>query len=756
MKSTPSQGAEGPPAGDSSSAPPASDPQPAATLPEPAAEPASTASNPKVEADAVRTPAKLGEGAMVRVRLPLKGLADEDAKSAIQRVVERLLASPSSDGRRPTLVLELCPQSSEAEFGRGTDFTRALSLADFLTRPEMSAVKTVAHVPRTIKGHGVLIALACDQIAIHPDAELGEAGIDEDSRRAIDSKRRAAYVSVVKAKHSVPLAVALGMVDRQLEVLQVETDAGIEYALRDDLPELAKKHTIIAENTIVPAGSLGTFSGREGREFGLLQIRDTESLARSLGLPASVVSLDQSMQGNWRPVVLRIEGPITHRKARQFSTLLGVELSKRKTNWIAVTINSAGGSLGDCLDMAATLAQLDSDEVHTVAYVPVEAAGGAGIIALACDQVVLQPEAHLGGKVLGPEDPETLGTAKKQIQESLAKHLPHGWSLPMAMIDPSIELYAYQNVSTGEVRYLSAEEAGALEEAAKWRRGARFKPANESLILPSAQAREMGFAHQIVNSFDELRQLYVIRQEVREAKPNWALELIEALATPGLAILLLLIGFIGVYIELHSPGIGAGGFIAALAFLLFFWSKFLDGTAEWLEVLLFLTGVFFLLVELLLLPGFGIFGLGGGAMILASLVLASQTFVFPHTESQMVELRRSLMVVAAAGLGLMIAGFSLRRYLPQAPGFRRLLLQPMPEEDLADLDYREAIADYSNLVGEQGEAFTNLMPAGKAVFSGQLIDVIAEGLPIDRGRTVVVVKTRGNRVVVRALENPSG
>ena len=70
---------------------------------------------------------------------------------------------------------------------------------------------------------------------------------------------------------------------------------------------------------------------------------------------------------------------------------------------------------------------------------------------------------------------------------------------------------------------------------------------------------------------------------------------------------------------------GIGGFVSAVAFMLFFWSKFLHGTAGWLEVLLFLGGVCFLLLEVLVLPGFGIFGLGGGAMILASLVLASQT-----------------------------------------------------------------------------------------------------------------------------------
>jgi membrane-bound ClpP family serine protease len=186
--------------------------------------------------------------------------------------------------------------------------------------------------------------------------------------------------------------------------------------------------------------------------------------------------------------------------------------------------------------------------------------------------------------------------------------------------------------------------------------------------------------------------------------------------------------------------------------MLFFWSNFLNGTAEWLEVLLFLGGVFFLLLELFVLPGFGVFGLGGGAMILASLVLASQTFVLPRTESQMNELRHSLTIVAAATVCVVGAALLLRRYLPNAPMFRTLLLNPPPEEELVDLDTREALADFTHLVGQQGTATTNLMPAGKADFDGQLIDVIAEGMPIDRGQPVVVVKARGNRVVVRGVD----
>jgi len=212
------------------------------------------------------------------------------------------------------------------------------------------------------------------------------------------------------------------------------------------------------------------------------------------------------------------------------------------------------------------------------------------------------------------------------------------------------------------------------------------------------------------------------------------------------------IGFVGIYIELHTPGMGAGGFVALLAFILFFWSNFLHGTAGWLEVILFAAGVFCLLLEVLVLPGFGIFGLGGGVMILASLVLASQTFVLPRTESQLADLRHSLTMVAAAIIIVIASSIALRRYLPKAPVFRTVLLSPLAEEDLADLDYRESLADFSHLIGQRGTATTNLMPSGKADFNGQLVDVIAEGLPIDRGTAIVVVKTRGNRVLVRPAD----
>jgi membrane-bound serine protease (ClpP class) len=695
-----------------------------------------------------------GDGRLIRVRLPLMGNADEHIKSSIQRALDQLRSAPRQVRRRPILVLELVPARSQSGFGEGTDFARAVSLASFLTSHELDDVKTVAYVPRSIKGHGVLVALACEEIVMAPGAEIGEAGVDEDGGRAVEPGVVSFYQQIAEARKTVPEAIVLSMLEGRDELLKVETDQGTEFILRSDLDTLKRDHTIVSEEVLVPRRTLGSFTGQEGREYGFVKFMasNPDELARGLGLPPEDVLEDQSLVGDWRPVMMELEGPITPRVVSAMQTLLGSELKDRGVNWIGLRIDSAGGDLEHCLRLANTLAALDANEVRTVAYVPVDASGGAALVALACDQLVMQPDAHVGGKGSVEIDRPTLDAATIAIRDSLAPNSEQSWSLLAATIDPKLEVFSYRNTQTGDVRYFSEEEATEQPDAKDWQQGAVITTEGEPLQLSAKQAEALGVAWHVVDNYDELKQLFGFEKDPRVAKPNWALELIEALSSPALTVVLLVVGFLGIYIELHSPGVGIGGFIAAVAFMLFFWSKFLNATAGWLEVLLFVGGVFCLLLELLVLPGTGIFGLGGATMILVSLVLASQTFILPHDETQLAELRRSLTVIAAAAACIVVAAIAMRRYLPQSPLFRTLMLDPPANEELVDLDYRETVADFSHLVGQQGTATTNLMPAGKAEFDGVLVDVIAEGLPIDRGQAVVVTKARGNRVQVRAVD----
>ena len=258
-------------------------------------------------------------------------------------------------------------------------------------------------------------------------------------------------------------------------------------------------------------------------------------------------------------------------------------------------------------------------------------------------------------------------------------------------------------------------------------------------------------ANHTVENFSQFKELFGLENDPALVEPGWADFLIRAMASPGVAVLLLMIGAAAVYAELHTPGIGVGGFVAAVCFLLFFWSRFLGGTAGWLEVVLFLAGVGCLLLEVFVLPGFGIFGLGGGAMVIVSLILASQTFILPHNEYQMNQLQTSLTIVAGASLGTIVLAVLMNRWLPRAPILNRVMLAPPSDEEKERLTQSESLVDFRRLVGRQGVTTTRLVPSGKARFGDELVDVIASGELIEKNTAVRVVEVHGNRVMVEPV-----
>ena len=204
-----------------------------------------------------------------------------------------------------------------------------------------------------------------------------------------------------------------------------------------------------------------------------------------------------------------------------------------------------------------------------------------------------------------------------------------------------------------------------------------------------------------------------------------------------------------------SPGLGVAGFVSLLCFVLYFWSNFLNGTAGWLEVALFATGVVAILMEIFVVPGFGIFGFGGGALIVASLVLASQTFIIPRNSYQMHRLPTSLWMVAAAGAGTLIAMFAMRKFLPDAPFIRRLVLAPLEAEELDEQQARESLTDYDYLLHKSGQTITPLKPSGKARFGDAIVNVMSDGDIIAPNTPIAVIEVRGNVVVVSTISHTS-
>jgi membrane-bound serine protease (ClpP class) len=233
--------------------------------------------------------------------------------------------------------------------------------------------------------------------------------------------------------------------------------------------------------------------------------------------------------------------------------------------------------------------------------------------------------------------------------------------------------------------------------------------------------------------------------------------------------LLFVVGLIALYVEFSAPGISIGGLIAGLCFALFFWSRFLGGTAGWLEVVLFVMGLLFLGVEIFVLPGFGIAGLTGALLLIASLVMASQTFALPDTDLQLGTFTMNLFVVAGAMAAVILASVFLSTYFGTIPLVNRLALRPPAVDETLAAEVSEkgvvptalsaqVSAEGGPLlqVGDIGVADSPLRPAGKVIFGDEPYDVVTEGTFVEKGTHVKIIKLRANQILVREIEPSSG
>jgi hypothetical protein len=90
-------------------------------------------------------------------------ITDAVEKSILRRV-EQAIARLPKNGPRPIFVFEFIPAAGTA--GEGSSFGDALDLARFLSGERLAAarVKTVAWVPKSIKGHAILPLWECSTV----------------------------------------------------------------------------------------------------------------------------------------------------------------------------------------------------------------------------------------------------------------------------------------------------------------------------------------------------------------------------------------------------------------------------------------------------------------------------------------------------------------------------------------------------------------------------------------------------------------
>jgi membrane-bound serine protease (ClpP class) len=706
--------------------------------------------------------------------LTISGTVDDAMFGKVNRTALALQTRAQQEKRRGVLVLEILPGSSR--------FDQVLGLAKFLAT-ELPSLTTVAFIPEKLTGNHVVLALACKEIIMRPEAELGDISLGTP----LDPNEQAFVVNLVtNHRHNNKLneALVLGMIDRQKEILWVQVELGkkpnssresrvVSRAGYDDLAKAGAQ--ILDVKTIKEAGSPGVFSGERARGYNILVMHTAQSrdeVAALYRLPREAMRQDASTGEAPKAMIIKIDNmiePILEQFVmRQIDRALSTGV-----NLLIFEIDSPGGYALTSMNLANEIAGLSEKKVRTVAYVPKQALSGAAIISMGCDEIYLQGDAQFGdagGIEIGKGGqfefvPQKFMGPLRTTLETLAekKHRPP--ALLVAMMDKDLAVYQVTNRETGQISYMSDDEIH--QSNGQWIKGDPVPEAGRDKLLTvrGKRAHELHLAEVPVKDFAELQMRLGIPNEVKVSVSTrtWVDTLIFVLNTGWATALLFMLGLASIYLELHFPT-GLFGIFACVCFGLFFWSRFLGGTAGWLEVVLFLLGAGFLAIEVFVVPGFGIFGVSGVILCAFSLILASQTSLIPATAEDMRELAKSLGAMTSAVVGVLVMAALFSRYLPSIPLFNAMILTPPGAEttgageprlrpDLAGtLPFINTVLEREqSLVGRQGTAMTVLRPAGKAQIGDEFIDVVSDGPFISSGRKIEVLAVSGNRVVVREV-----
>ncbi|MDG2385391.1 MAG: NfeD family protein [Pirellulaceae bacterium] len=472
-------------------------------------------------------------------------------------------------------------------------------------------------------------------------------------------------------------------------------------------------------------------------------------------------SAQEKLAAPERVVLIEFNGPIQSLSEQYLYRKLD-EAERLKADVVVIEIDSPGGEVEATMRIAAKLRDLPF--ARTVAYIPREALSGAALFALGCDEIVLGPQAVFGdaGPVFMREDflfrhaPEKIRTDLARRVRDLAESQNRPPALAEAMVDMDLEVFQVQNEDTGQQTFMSQAEIDASDAPEAWK---IIKPVLESrkahfLEVNGRRAVELDLADANVSDRKELQERYRAKEWV-DLEWNAVDQAVLILNNPFMTGALLVVALIALYIEFLSPGLGIGGLVATICFGLFFWSRFLGGTAEWLEVILCISGIALIVVELFVIPGFGIWGITGITLFTLGLVFASEPFLIPETGSDLNSLGQSLLILISAALVFLIAAVWITTRLGSIPVLNRFTLAPPKTAISESLNTQQAKTEITATVievGQIGITESPLRPAGKVAFGEDYLDVTSDGTFVDAGEQVRVIKIQGNRVVVRRLE----
>ena len=401
---------------------------------------------------------------------------------------------------------------------------------------------------------------------------------------------------------------------------------------------------------------------------------------------------------------------------------------------VLLHLNTYGGLL-DSADSIRTAILYNPIPVYV--FVDNNAASAGALISLACERIYMRKGASIGAATVVDQTGDAVPDKYQSYMRS--------------MMRATAEAHGKDTIIQGRDTTYHWKRDPLIAEAMVDNRIVipNLIDSGRTLTFTAEEAIKWGFCEGIAESVDEVVTRYLGYEEytLTTFRPSWLHNLLGFLMNPVFQSILILIIVGGIYFELQTPGIGFALMAAIIAAILYFSPLYLEGLAQNWEILLFVVGVILILIEIFVIPGFGVAGIAGILFLITGLVLSlldNVAFDFQHVSNA--DTGRAIVTVLT-GVVLGMAGMIwLSDRIGKKGIFRRIALQ-------TDLENAFSSPVLTTLKSKTGVAHTVLRPSGKVSIEGEIYDGIAENGFIEKGTNVRVVRFENAQVYVETIKN---
>ncbi|MFY0653262.1 MAG: nodulation protein NfeD [Cyclobacteriaceae bacterium] len=390
-----------------------------------------------------------------------------------------------------------------------------------------------------------------------------------------------------------------------------------------------------------------------------------------------------------------------------------------KADYVIIEMDTYGGALDDADDIRTRVMEF---EIPIYVYINKDAASAGALISIACDSIYMAKGASIGAATVvtadGAAAPDKYQSYMRSIMRSTAEANGRDPKIAEAMVDQNIE-----------VDSISQE--------------------GQVITFSTSEAIKHGYCEAQVSSIEDIMKRSGVEDyEVYEHSLTATDKLIQIFLNPFLSGILIMIILGGIYFELQTPGVGFPILAAGIALVLYFIPYYLNGLAENWEIALFFVGIILIALEIFVIPGFGLAGVAGITLTVASLILVmlnNDAFDFSFVDSSRIitAVFTTFLALGGAIVLMFVGGVNITK----TKMFQGVALQhEMTKEQGYTSNFKK-----ESFIGKVGVAYTILRPSGKVMIDGEIYDAFTRGNYIEKDTEVEVISDEGTSLKVKTV-----